>query len=225
MSGDRAIRIGSAIFNADHGYLADIVLELHRAGIDFYHWDVFDGHFIPELGFPPQTLRAVRALTDRPFEVHLATEDALRFIKPLVEAGANLIFIPTESTPLLYETVLEVNESDLKSGVSLAVGTPVSRIEGVLPYVDSVLVLGRVYGEAATKSQYLPQAVEKVKHLRAIQQEKDWEFEIQAAGSLDPDTVLEVIAAGADAVVLGAALHKSDDLTKRLSELQRLLQE
>jgi hypothetical protein len=83
------VRIGSAIFNADHGHLADAVTGLDRAGIDFIHWDVFDAHFIPDLGFPPRTLQAVRSLTQVPFEVHLAVADLRTFIAPLAKAGAN----------------------------------------------------------------------------------------------------------------------------------------
>lgn len=219
------VRIGSAIFNADHGRLAEAVLELHDAGIDFFHWDVFDGHFIPDLGFPPQTLCAVRDLTDKPFEVHLAAIEAVKFVPPLAGAGADLVFIPTESTPLLYEAVLSVHEVGLKAGVSLAVGTPVSGIEPVLPFLESVLVLGRVYGETVTQARYLPQAVQKVGRLHALRQEHDWTFGIQAAGSLRPDTAIEVIAAGADSVVFGAALHGAEDLAARLEELRRSLGE
>lgn len=223
MSESKSVRIGSAIFNADHGHLADAIVELDRAGIDFFHWDVFDGHFIPDLGFPPQTLQAVRSLTTKPFEVHLAVVEVRRFIAPLAAAGADLIFVPAESTPLLYEGVSWVRDAGLKVGVSIAVGTALAQIEGVLPYVGSVLVLGRIYGEAMGKTYYLPQAIRKIESLHALLECNQLATDIEAAGSLTPETAKQAIAAGATSIVFGGALHKTDSLTQRLATLRDAL--
>ena len=181
---DGRVRIGSAIFNADHGHLADAVVELDRAGIDFIHWDVFDGHFIPDLGFPPRTLQAVRPLTRVPFEVHLAVTDLRALIQPLAKAGANLVFVPVESTPLLFEGVTLVREEGMKAGVSLAVGTPVSAIVEVLPHVDAVLLLSRVYGETVSKVRFMPQTLRKVEALREISSREGLTLDIQVVGGL-----------------------------------------
>lgn len=223
MSGDRHVRIGSAIFNADHGRLAEAVAELDQAGIDFFHWDVFDGHFIPDLGFPPRTLASVRSLTDAPFEVHLGVVDIKRFIAPLADAGADLIFAPAESAPLLFEAVSWVRQAGVGVGVSIAVGTSIRCIEEVLPYVDSVLVLGRVYGESVGAKRFLPEAIAKVESLRSLLDRRGLEVGIEAAGTLRADTAKQVLAVGAGSVVFGSGLHKSDSLTDRLQELRRTL--
>lgn len=223
MTGARVVRVGSSIFNADHGHLADVTTELDRAGIDFIHWDVFDGHFIPELGFPPRTLQAVRPLTGKPFEVHLAASNIRNLINPLVKSGANLIFVPVESTPLLYEGIALVREAGLRVGVSLALCTPVSAITEALPYVDSILVLSRVYGETVAKAQFMPRAIRKVEAIRTAVERDGLEVDIEVAGSLSIETARTVVAAGATSVVFGGTLHKAADLSQRLSELRNAL--
>ncbi|MBC7233346.1 MAG: hypothetical protein H5T68_08930 [Chloroflexi bacterium] len=220
MSATKSVRIGSAIFNADHGHLADVVAELDQAGIDFYHWDVFDGHFIPELGFPPRALQAVRHLTGKPFEVHLAVVELKQFVTALATAGADLIFIPAESTPLLFEGISLVRNAGLKAGISIALGTPLSAIVEILPFVDSVLVLSRAYGEATAGAHFVSQSMSKVKAIRALMKQDGLALDIEVAGGLSAETAASAVAAGATSVVFGSTLHKNKNLTQRLRELR-----
>jgi len=104
------IRIGSALFNADHGNLAAELRRVEEAGVDFIHWDVFDGRFVPDLAFPPRTIATLRPRTRLPFEVHLAAEEPLRLLPALKEAGADLVFLPAEATPLVYEAIFAARE-------------------------------------------------------------------------------------------------------------------
>jgi len=218
------VRIGSAIFNADQGHLADAVTELDRAGIDLFHWDIFDGYFVPGLAQSPRVMHAVRHLTDKPFEVHLCVVDVRRFVPMLSEGQADLVFVPAETSELLYECVETVRNCGMSPGVSLSVGTPLSKIEEVLPFVDSVLVLGRFNGETVGKTHYLPQAVEKVGALSQMLQRKGLQVSVEAAGSLSIETAREAIAAGADTVVFGGPLHRSQvGIAQRLAELRAAL--
>jgi len=220
----REIRIGSAIFNADQGHLADAVTQLDRAGIDLFHWDIFDGYFVPGLAQSPRLMRAVRHLTDKPFEVHLCVMDVKRFLPQLAEGQADLVFVPAETSDLLYECVETVRQCGMSPGVSLSVGTPLSKIEPVLPFVDSVLVLGRFNGEAVGKTFYLPQAIEKVGVLSQMLQRKGLAVSVEAAGSLSVETARQAIEAGADTVVFGGTLHRAQvALDQRLAELRAAL--
>jgi len=218
------VRIGSAIFNADQGHLADEVTVLDRAGIDLYHWDIFDGYLVPALAQSPRAMHAVRHLTARPFEVHLCVLDVRSFVPLLAEGQPDLVFVPAETSHLLYECVETVRQRGMRPGVSVTVGTPLSRIEEVLPFVDSILVLGRFSGEAVGAKRFLPQAVDKVGRLSRMLQRKGLNVSIEAAGSLSIETARQAIEAGADTVVFGATLHcAKQSLTGRLAELRTAL--
>jgi len=223
--GDFAIfEIGSAIFNADHGHLADAISMLDQAGIDFFHWDVFDGHFIPDLGFSPRTINDVRHLTKKPFTVHLAANNPESFILPLVKSGVDLIYIPVESESMLYEAILRVKDAGIQVGVSLAVGTPVNRISSILPFVDGVMVLGRVYGETVSKTSFLPQALEKIKELKELAIGKNYSYKIEAAGSLTIETAILALKAGADSMAFGKTIHAAEDPVNKILEIRSALQ-
>ena len=103
-------RIGSALFNADHTRLGEELKRVEQAGIDFVHFDVFDGYAVADQAFPPRTIKALRKLSRLPFEVHLTAKDPERFLKPLADAGVDLVYLPAEHTPMLYEAFYTVRE-------------------------------------------------------------------------------------------------------------------
>ena len=152
------VRIGSAFFNADHTRLGDELRRTEAAGVDFFHFDVFDGYFVPDQAFPARTIKALRPLTTLPFEVHLAANDPMRFLGPLAEAGVELVYLPAESTPLLYEAIYALREKGLRAGLCLALAcdirilasgakfapTPVKR--GIVPESGGTGILPRLGG-------------------------------------------------------------------------------
>jgi ribulose-phosphate 3-epimerase len=217
------IRIGSALFNANHGQLAAELDRLLAAGIDFLHFDVFDGHFVPDLAFPPRTMETLRARTNLPFEVHLAANDPLRFLPALKRAGADLVFLPAESTPLLYEAIFTVREAGLKAGLCLALGTSLSVLEPVLPLLDSVLLLGRVTGEGQRGRSFNPLLIERVAAVRQQIDGRGLAVDLQAAGGLELEDCRKVVAAGAHSLPLGAALHREPDLGAYLGYLRGVI--
>jgi ribulose-phosphate 3-epimerase len=218
------VRIGSALFNADHGNLAGELRRVEEAGVEFVHLDVFDGRFVPDLAFPPRTIRALRPLTKLPFEVHLAAEEPLRFVPALAQAGANLVFLPAEGTPLLYEAVFAVREQRMKAGICLALGTSLSVLEAALPLVDAVLLLGRVTGEGRRGRDFndllLPRLAAARRMIDALEQDID----LQAAGGLEAESCVAAAAAGATSLPLGGALHRQADMATYLATLRTALQ-
>jgi ribulose-phosphate 3-epimerase len=224
-----AIRLGSAIFNADHMRLGDELRRVEDAGIDFLHFDCFDGYAIPDLAFSPRTLAALRQHTRLPVEVHLTANDPLRFVPALADAGADLIFLPAETTPYLYEAIYALRERDLQAGVCLALGTPVEVLTPVLPMVDAVLLLGRVTGEGARGRDFNRLVLDRIAAVRATIERLRGQghgvahVDLQAAGGLEVESCVEACRRGATSLPLGSALHRQPDPAAFISDLRTRL--
>jgi len=215
------VRIGSALFNADHTRLGDELLRAERAGVDFFHLDVFDGYFVPDQAFPARTVKWLRPLTKLPFEVHLAVNDPPRFLPQLAEAGCNLVFLPAESTPLLYETIYTVRELGMQAGLCLALGTSLAVLPAVLPMLDAVLLLGRVTGEGKRGRDFNRLVIERVRHVREMVDAGGWPIDVQAAGGLEIESSIAACRAGATSLPIGGALHREADMAAFVSHLRQ----
>ena len=223
------IRLGSALFNADHARLGDELRRVEEAGIDFIHLDVFDGYAVPDQGFPARTIAALRRLTRLPFEVHLTANDPLRFVPALADAGVDLIFLPAETTPLRYEAIYALRERNLGVGLCLALGTPLDVLAPVLPMLDAVLLLGRVTAEGARGRTFNDLVLRRVGAVRrqidALAEDGNaTPVDLQAAGGLETDHCVEVCRLGATSLPLGSALHRESDLGAYLRRLRGLLE-
>ena len=224
MSGSM-VRIGSALFNADHTRLGEELLRVERAGVDFIHLDVFDGYLVPDQGFPARTVKWLRPLTKLPFEVHLAANDPSRFLPQLAGAGCNLVFLPAESTTLLYETIYTVRELGMQAGLCLALGTSLAVLPAVLPMLDAVLLLGRVTGEGPRGRDFNRLVVERVRHVREMIDAGGWRVDLQAAGGLEVESCIEACRAGATSLPVGGALHRAADMAAFVSNLRQRIAE
>ncbi len=223
------VRLGSAIFNADHTRLGEALAAVEEAGLEFLHFDCFDGHAVPDMAFPPRTLAALRRLTALPIEVHLTANDPLRFVPQLADAGANLVFLPAETTPFLYEAIYALRERDLGAGVCLALGTPLEVLTPVLPLVDAVLLLGRVTGEGPRGRAFNRLVLDRIGAVRETLARLRAEghdvagVDLQAAGGLEVDSSVEACRRGVTSLPLGSALHREPDLRAFVATLRARL--
>ncbi len=209
--------------------------ELQRveaAGIDFLHLDVFDGYAVPDQGFPARTIAALRKLTRLPFEVHLTANEPLRFVPALADAGVDLIFLPAETTPFVYEATFELRQRGVKAGLCLALGTPLEVLPPALSMVEAVLLLGRITGEGERGRAFNDLVLRRVARVREmIDAEESMRdsaggahtVDLQAAGGLELESSVQVCGLGATSLPLGSALHREADLGAYVKRLRTLL--
>jgi len=206
-------RLAAALYNGDHARLGDEVARVEAAGLDALHLDVFDGRLLPDLAFPPRTVAALRGLTRLPLEVHLVAERPERFAPELAEAGADLVLVQAEGAPMLYESLFAFREHGLRVGVALGLTTPLALAEAALPFVDAVLLLSRVTGEGTRGASFDGRVLARVEALRGA-------TELHVAGGVNRENLGAVVAAGADAVALGAGLFRAGEMEEEVRALR-----
>jgi ribulose-phosphate 3-epimerase len=216
------IRLGAALFNGDHGRLADEVARLEAAGLDFLHLDVFDGHFVSDLGFPPRTIAALRPLTRLPFEVHLGAVDPLRFVPHLAESGVDLIIFHVESVAMLYEAIFNIREHKVKVGLAVTLGTPVTVLEPVISRIEAVLLLSRVTGEGTRGASFDRLVLPRVRRVREMVGAAGAAVDIQVAGGVKREHIPDLIAAGATTLAMGGGIYKVPDMAREVADMRAL---
>lgn len=225
MSPASPLRLGAALFNGDHGHLADEVARLEAVGLDFIHLDVFDGHFVPDMGFSPRTIAQLRRLGRLPFEVHLGVKN-LRHVAPrLADAGVDLILFHVESSTMLYEDLFFVRELGVRVGLAITLGTPISVLEAVISQLDAVLLLSRVTGEGSRGAVFNPLVLPRLRAVRAMAEAAGAMLDYQVAGSVKRQHIPQLLAAGATAIAFGGGLYRLPDMATEVAEMRKLVQE
>jgi ribulose-phosphate 3-epimerase len=216
------LRLGAALFNGDHSRLGEEVVRLEGAGLDFIHLDVFDGHFVSDLGFPPRTIAALRPLTKLPFEVHLGALDPLRFVPHLVEAGTDLLVFHIESVAMVYEALFAAREHKVRVGLALSLGTPLEALAPVIGAVDAVLLLSRVTGEGTKGASFDPRVLSRVRKVSEMIDAERLLVDLQVAGGIKREHIAPLVTAGASTFALGGGLYRVEDMAAEVRGLRQV---
>ncbi len=217
-------KIGPSLMCADMGNLEDAVKRLDQAGVDFFHFDIMDGSFVPNFTMGPDMVKALRPHTNKAFDVHLMVKDPERYIDLFVDAGADMISVHAEATTHLQRTLQTIRARGIKAGVALNPATPLSYLDYVWDVVDYVVLMTVNPGFAGQK--FIPLTYNKIAELHRIIREKQLNIEIQVDGNISYETIPNVLEKGAEMLVCGtSSLFKKDrSLEQAMEELHAFLE-
>jgi len=212
------VTIAPSLLAADFARLRDEVAAVEAAGADWLHFDIMDGHFVPNISFGPLVLKALRPHTQLPFDVHLMITPVDPFIQAFFEAGANHVMLHPEAGPHLHRSLQHIRAHGLKPGVVLNPATPIDAVAWVLDLVDIILVMSVNPGFGG--QQFLPSQLPKIAALRRIIDAADHPIALSVDGGIVPATAAQAISAGADTLVAGTAVFGAPDYKAAIAALR-----
>ncbi len=213
--------IAPSILSADFSKLGDEIRAVEKAGADWIHIDVMDGHFVPNITIGPLVVEAVKKVTDLTLDVHLMIENPEKYIQAFVDAGANLITVQVETCVHLNRVIQMIHEAGIKAGAVLNPSTSLSTIEWDLDNLELVMLMGVNPGFGGQK--FIPATLDKVRALRKIIQERGLETLIEMDGGVSKNTIKEISDAGVDVLVSGSAVFGTDDYTETIKAFRKLI--
>ncbi|MCX8065631.1 MAG: ribulose-phosphate 3-epimerase [Candidatus Hydrogenedentes bacterium] len=208
-SGKRVIKIAPSVLSCDFSKMGEEIEKLIEAGADYIHFDIMDGHFVPNITFGPPVIATLRKYCSVPMDVHLMISNPEEYVDTFADAGADIITVHIEATNHPHRLISHIKDIGCKAGVVLNPGTPEDRIEFIIEEIDMVLVMTVNPGFGGQK--FIPGMLRKIRNIRAMIGE---DKELEVDGGIDIVTAPEVIKAGANVLVAGSYIfsHPSYDV-------------
>ena len=205
------IKLAPSILSADFARLLEDVKKVEKAGCEYLHIDVMDGHFVPNITLGPAIVKSLRKDVNMVFDAHLMIENPDNYIKEFADAGCDIIVVHQEACTHLHRTIQNIKSHGVKAGVALNPATPIETIDMVL-----LMSVNPGFGGQS----YIPVVTKKIKELRALIDEMGLDIDIEVDGGVKPSNISEVVNAGANVIVAGSAIFNAGDIDEAVKSLR-----
>lgn len=214
------MKIAPSLLSCDFAKMGEEIIRMDKAGADYMHLDVMDGAFVPNITFGAPVIKAVRKLTEVPFDVHLMIDNPYNYIDDFVNAGADIITFHVEAKSDIKATIDKINNANVKAGLVIKPNTPAS---AVFPYLkDIYMVLIMTVEPGFGGQSFMADMMPKVAEIKAEAEKQGTEIIIEADGGINDKTIAQCAKAGIDICVSGTGVFKADDAKQAISDLKSI---
>ncbi len=203
------VKLAPSILSADFVRLGEQVAEATRAGADYIHIDVMDGHFVPNISIGIPIVASLRPRTNLPLDVHLMIQHPEQYVSQFADSGADIITVHVEACSSLHRLIHSIKELNVKAGIALNPATPLTYVEEILPYVDLILIMSVEPGYGG--QSFIPSSLDKISRLRKMLDNKKLNIELEVDGGITIDNAPGIVKAGANVLAIGSSIFNAKE--------------